>query len=192
MREKRVLLTISLSQAAPQALSKLGWTNSNNPNQEKINERVKIVNQHMKAEGILCSLVSLSSLSSSLVSRLCLIELLWKGWIRNLLREGVEPNPGPTFLDMKRGVTEAFTSAYKNVVEDFFKWLASQLEEGEDSDDREIEAWLQDGGNAALSLYTAQKNQKQRQKVVTRFLQELYKNSKIILFRLSSFIIIIK
>jgi len=103
-----------------------------------------------------------------------------KGWIRDLLREGVEPNPGPTFLDLKDSVSKAFTSTYTPIIDAFFKWLAMHLVDGEDSNSQEITDWLLADGNIALSSYkqAQQTNEKQVGKVITRFLEELHKTSK--------------
>eukprot|EP01102_Stenamoeba_stenopodia_P007197 TRINITY_DN200_c0_g1_i1.p1 TRINITY_DN200_c0_g1~~TRINITY_DN200_c0_g1_i1.p1 ORF type:complete len:429 (+),score=67.25 TRINITY_DN200_c0_g1_i1:168-1454(+) len=98
------------------------------------------------------------------------------GWIRELIREGVEPNPGPTFLDIKKAVTEAFTAAFEPTIAEFFNWLSSNLEEGEDSNHKEILEWLQGVGQDTWISYQQQHKANTRvQKVIDRFMEELDK-----------------
>jgi len=124
------------------------------------------------------SLVSrLSSLSLVSHSNTLANELLLTGWVRDLIREGVEPNPGPTFLDLKSIVTNAFTKAYSTAIDAFFNWLAAQLDEGENSDVFEILAWQKEKGAALLSSYKQEHaNVKPVQTIISRFLEELQKN----------------
>jgi len=115
------------------------WNDPNNPNQEKINKRVlaklKVVYQRMKAAGmLLCRALSRPSLSPPPN----LFQLFLAGWKRDVIREGIEPNPGPiTWNAIKKKLVETYGPAWNTAILEFETELRSTYKHTLDQMDEE-------------------------------------------------------